>query len=82
MKNKKVDPNIPLTDQFSAYRQKMNPFFRAKNINVITENQVLSGEEVFNFTSTEHAEDITRNDYYVDSKAETPREIPTDHDKT
>ena len=38
IKNKKVDPNVTLTEQLSAYRQKMNPFYRTKNINVVTEN--------------------------------------------
>ena len=82
IKNKKVDPYIPLTDQLSAYRQKLNPFYRTKNINIVTENQVKSGEEVFSFTSTEFGEDITKNDYYIDKATATPREIPTDRDKT
>ena len=55
-KNRKVDPNIPLTDQLFVYRDKMNPFYKSKNINIITEKQVKDGEEVFNFTSTEAAD--------------------------
>ena len=75
-----MDPNIPLTAQLSVYRQKMNPFYRTKNINIITENQVKNGDEAFTFNSTEYAEDITRKDYLIDSKNDTPRDIPTEHD--
>jgi hypothetical protein len=52
IKNAKMDPNAPLSEQLLTYRDRLNPFFRAKNINVITEDQVVEGEELIQITST------------------------------
>ena len=42
----------------------MNPFYRSKNINIITEQQVKNGEEVFNFSSLDgDGQDFIRKDY-------------------
>ena len=52
----------------------MNPFYRTKNINVITEKQVKDGEEIFNFTTTDH-KGLERKEYNIDNKDDTPRQI-------
>jgi hypothetical protein len=44
---------------------------------------VKNGEEVFNFSSLDgDGQDFIRKDYKIDKKDDTPRIIPTTHDKT
>jgi hypothetical protein len=81
LKQQKVDPNTTLSEQIFAYRSKLNPFYRTKHINVITEQQVKDGEEVFTFSETKEG-DMVRKDYKIDNRSETPRIIKTEHDKT
>jgi hypothetical protein len=50
IKSLKVDPNIELNKQMEIYRKNLTPFYNSKKIQIITEDELKSGNKTLNMS--------------------------------